>query len=271
MHRLFYWHKNLPTYHMRPCITLLLVLCLACNEPAKDTTVSVDSSFIPGKEVMDSVPAAPDTALPDLPPVLEPQGIYQAQLPGGVEHTLAFYPNRRYHLEERKGGKTPTRASGEWAPSGGNIWLYRKGVVMGRYRWQGDTLVYLLDDREHKLTRLQWAMDNDVWRNKKKEGLEFFGVGNEPFWNIAIDEQKAIAFHLAEWTRPLSFPPAKPLTAGDSIQYHTGNDSATLRVVIYQRFCSDGMSDYTYDQQVKVVYKGRVYQGCGLLFRSLGH
>jgi uncharacterized membrane protein len=195
--------------------------------------------------------------------------MYRAVLPGGREHTLAFYAGRRYRLEERQGANTPIRTSGEWVPSDSGIRLYREGVVVGRYRWQGDTLVYLLGDREHRLERLLSAMDNNVWRNKEKEGLEFFGIGNEPFWNIAIDEQKAIAFHLAEWPRPLSFPPAKPLAAGDSIEYCTANDSATLRVVIYQRFCSDGMSDYTYDQQVKVVYNNTVYQGCGLQFQSL--
>jgi uncharacterized membrane protein len=33
--------------------------------------------------------------------------------------------------------------------------------------------------------------------------------------------------------------------------------------MIYPRFCSDGMSDFLYTQQVKMVYKGKTYKGCG--------
>jgi uncharacterized membrane protein len=250
---------------MHKPFAFFLVLLVACNQPSKDNTVSIDTAPTRGTAMDDTLPPADTT--PPQPAVRAPEGIYRVLLPGGVEHTLAFYPGHRYRLEEHQSRKSPTQTSGEWAPSNGSIWLYQEGVVVGKYRWQDDTLLYLLDGREHKLERLQSAMDNDVWRNKQNEGLEFFGVGNEPFWNIAIDEEKAIAFHLAEWTRPLSFPPARPVAAGDSIQYHTANDSATLRVVIYQRFCNDGMSDYSYDQQVKVVYNSQVYQGCGLLFK----
>jgi uncharacterized membrane protein len=246
--------------------TALLITCLACNQQARDNGGTIDTLPTDGTELNDSLPLQPDTALQPVS-VPEPRGLYRVTLPGGVEHTLAFYGGHRYRLEERTGRKEPARTEGEWAPTGGALWLYRQGVVVGKYRWQGDTLVYLLRDKEYPLQPLSWAMDNDVWRNKGKAGIEFFGVGNEPFWNVEVDEQKAIAFHLAEWTAPVRFPPARPVVSGDSIQYNTANDSATLRVVVYRRFCSDGMSDFTYDQQVKVVYNARVYNGCGLLFK----
>jgi uncharacterized membrane protein len=244
----------------------LLALCLACNQQVKDTTTITDSPAIDGPEVNDTPPAGPDTALQPMP-VPEPQGIYRVVLPGGLEHTLAFYPGYCYRLEERKGRQEPVRTEGEWAPTAGNLWLYSEGVVMGKYRWQADTLVYLLSGKEYPLLPLPYIKDNDVWRNRGKQGVEFFGVGNEPFWNVEVDEQKYIAFHLSEWPRPVRFPPARPVIAGDSIQYNTANDSATLRVVVYHRFCSDGMSDYTYDQQVKAVYNATVYKGCGLLYK----
>lgn len=246
--------------------TALLITCLACNQQARDNGSTVDTLPTDGTELNDSIPVGPDTTLQPAQ-VPEPRGLYRVTLPGGLDHTLAFYKGHRYRLEEKAGRQEPARTEGEWAPTGGALWLYHQGVVVGKYRWQGDTLVYLLRGKEYPLQSLTWAMDNDVWRNKGKEGVEFFGVGNEPFWNVEVDEQKAIAFHLADRGAPVRFPPARPVVSGDSIQYNTANDSATLRVVVYRRFCSDGMSDFTYDQQVKVVYNATVYNGCGLLFK----
>ncbi|HEY1113617.1 MAG TPA: hypothetical protein VGE66_08640 [Chitinophagaceae bacterium] len=242
-----------------------MVLCLACNQQARDNRGTNDTLPTDGTELNDTLPIGPDTSLP-FNKTPAPQGLYRVVLPDG-EHTVSFYKGQRYRLEEKVGRGEPARTEGEWVPSGGYLWLYKQGVAVGKYRWQGDTLVYLLRGKEYLLEKLPWAMDNDVWRAKGKAGAEFFGIGNEPFWNIEIDEQKGIAFHLSEWAAPARFPPARPVVAGDSIQYNTANDSATLRVVIYHRFCSDGMSDFIYDQQVKVVYNTTVYQGCGLLFK----
>jgi uncharacterized membrane protein len=251
---------------MHRLFILLLITCLACNQQGRNNGGTIDTLPTDGTELNDSVPLGPDTTLQPAA-TRAPQGVYRVVLPGGVEHTLVFYNKHRYRLEERTGRKEPLRTEGEWTPTGGDVWLYREGVVIGKYRWLGDTLVYGLRGKEYPMEKVMWAMDNDVWRNKGKEGLEFFGVGNEPFWNVEVDEQRAISFHLSEWPAPRRFPPARPVIAGDSLQYNTANDSATLRVVVYRRFCSDGMSDFTYDQQVKVVYNATVYHGCGLLFK----
>jgi uncharacterized membrane protein len=48
--------------------------------------------------------------------------------------------------------------------------------------------------------------------------------------------------------------------------YNTSNDLSTLRIVIYNEFCNDGMSDNTYNNRVRIIYNGAVYQGCGILF-----
>ena len=250
---------------MHRLLILLVAFCLACNQQARDNGTN-DTLPPDGTELNDTLPVGPDTLLPSAA-IRAPQGLYRVALPGGREQTLAFYKGQRYRLEESGGRSEPMHAAGKWAPAGGDLWLYSGDAVVGKYRWQADTLVYLLGGKLYPLQELQWALDNNVWRNKGKQGVEFFGVGNEPFWNIEIDEQKVIAFHLAEWPQPLRFSPVRPVVVGDSILYQTANDTATLRVVIYQRFCSDGMSDYTYDQQVRVVYNATVYNGCGLLFK----
>lgn len=117
------------------------------------------------------------------------------------------------------------------------------------------------------LRPLQNIMTNATWKSKKEEGLEFFGVGTEPFWSISIDEQKSMVLEMADWPKPTTFKPSKPIVSNDSTVYQTGKDTAKLKVVIYNRFGSDGMSDHTYPNSVTVYYKKAVLHGSGVVYK----
>ncbi len=253
-------------------LLLVYTVIYGCNNDSLNTTITeTDSSFT------DTInyAANPDSLLLATNTMRPPEGIYQGVLPctgcKGIEHTVLFNRDLTYRLQETKLGKkgeAALTATGTWKPTEGVVWLYREGVVQARYTWQGDTLMYM-DAKTSKLypmRKLSSAMENDVWRTKGGAGIEFYGVGNEPFWNIEIDEQKSILFHLAEWGAPQPFNAVKPVLQGDSAVYNTANDSATLRVVIYNTFCSDGMSDFIYPQSVKVLYNGQTYRGCGIRY-----
>ena len=252
---------------------LLFFYCIiyGCNDSSLNTTVETDTT------IRDTINYAvdEDSLLLATNTIRPPEGIYQGVLPctdcKGIEHTVYFDTDLTYKLQETKMGKkgeAPFTVSGTWKPSEGVIWLYKEGVVQARYTWQTDTLVYMnaKTGKRYPLRKLTGAMDNDTWRAKGKEGVEFFGVGNEPFWNVEIDEQKGLAFHLAEWGGPMQFKAVPPVVTADSTVYNTANDSATLRVVVYNTFCSDGMSDYIYNNSIKVVYKGQTYRGCGIRY-----
>ena len=202
-----------------------------------------------------------------------PDGIYKTNLPCSncpvIEHTVAFYNNNTYRLEEKKPGNSPSiiKSTGTFKPTNGIIYLYEGGIAAGRYQWKGDTLQYLKGNAVYVMQKQQSALDVQVWKNKKTEGLEFFGIGNEPFWNIEIDDQKEIAFHLAEWNQPMRFNVVKPIQSADSIVYKAKNNSSAITITIYNTFCSDGMSDNIYDSKVKVVYNNQTYKGCGILYK----
>ncbi|HEY0067740.1 MAG TPA: hypothetical protein VGB46_10260 [Flavisolibacter sp.] len=225
------------------------------DSPRHDGTLQQDTEMI----IVDTSTAKPVSTR-------APEGVYQSTLSQGRRHTVAFYPDHTYRLEEEQ-GKNTTRSRGTWKPTNGTIYLYRDQLLAGQYRWRDDTLLYLSGRTEMPLGKLTSAEQNDVWRKKGGQGLEFFGVGNEPFWNIEVDEQKHIAFHLADWEKPIRFKPSRRVTSGDSIVYNTSNDTATLSLTIYNRFCSDGMSDYIYPNKVKVIFKNQVFEGCGLVYR----
>ena len=283
---------------MRFTNIFLALTYIACNGPDKviDTNADTIQNVRPiedGTYVADSVAfpidttkninAVPVSNLPadntieetaDQKKIKPPKGIYQAELPcyncKGIKHTVSFYTNLSYRIEEEKleNEKSLVATIGYWRPTGNTIWLYKDQIVKARYTWQGDTLMYIEPKTNEMiaLKKLKSAAENDIWIKKKKEGAAFFGVGNEPFWNVEIHNNESVLFHLAEWQLPKNFIPTEPQYFRDSIIYNATSDSAQLKVTVYNSFCSDGMSDNIYDNAVKVEYKNKIYKGCGILF-----
>lgn len=202
-----------------------------------------------------------------------PAGIYNVILPcpdcKGLEHTVLFNANLTYRLEETALGKQKrtTKTEGLWRANDGKIFLYKNDTVQARYSWQGDTLLYLQPDNHAiALRKLPAATDNPAWLQKGTAGTLFYGVGNEPFWSVEIDNNKAIAFTLADGPKLQPFKKVQTYSSGDTAIFAGTADSATVRVAILNTFCSDGMSDYMYTNKVQVTYKGQVYAGCGTSF-----
>jgi uncharacterized membrane protein len=177
---------------------------------------------------------------------------------------------KSYQLQEKyvTGGKDSIIVTeGTWMPSDGFIWLYKEQVARGKYKWKGDTLQYYSPvlQKNFSMHHLQDAMQNPVWKNKK--GVIVFGIGNEPFWSVELDQQDSISFLLADWNHPVKMKAGSAFNSKDSIGYIAGNDSAHLRVTIFPHFCSDGMSDYVYRNKVRVHYNQKVYNGCAILYK----
>ncbi|MDQ3844319.1 MAG: copper resistance protein NlpE N-terminal domain-containing protein [Bacteroidota bacterium] len=264
-------------------LPLLFFSIAACNTTADKTKQpQADSEKLDGTRMLDTPvinkPAEPeekDTARLKLPKpvaVRPPNGIFRAVVPcsgcKGIQHTIAFYRDKTYHLEEAKWDKdsTFTKTEGFWSISNGFIWLYKEQVLVGRYQWKGDTLVYVQGNRKTPLHHVMAATDNAVLRRKKEEGLTFFGIGNEPFWRVEYSNSDTLSFFMSEWKSPLRLKAAIQ-NDKDSIFYTALNDSAQLKVTVLPYFRSDGMSDYIYKNKVLVTYNGKMYRGCGILYQ----
>ncbi len=203
--------------------------------------------------------------------VKNPQGIYRANLPAenGVEHTVAFYPNHTFQLQEEHAKDSVVIIEGNWLPSNGYIWLYKDQVVRARYSWNGDQLQYFNPSakKNFSMQHLKDAMQNKTWSNKKEEGIVFFGIGNEPFWSIEVNNTDSISFQLSEWQKPVTMKITSSQNIKDSIVYSGQSDSSSLRLTVLPYFCSDGMSDYVYRNKVSVLYNNHIYNGCGMLYQ----
>jgi uncharacterized membrane protein len=256
------------------CIIIIIIVNSSCNlfSDNKDSsdTITVKST--------DTIRLTRDSII--TPPITYsiPAGFFQGMLPcngcEGIQQTIYFETDNTYKMEELNwGAKLPAKKqSGRWEKKGDTILLNSKNTIVSRFRFKGDSLytVYregkMIDGAEmqqYVLIRKPSGTANDAWRLKGEQGIDFFAIGNEPFWNIEIDNERMILFKVADWEKPVIVPIEKPKTFRDSIVYLIP-DSNKLRITILNEFCSDGMSDFLYEQKVQVRYKDQLYKGCGM-------
>ena len=188
-----------------------------------------------------------------------------------VEQTVSFTGNT-YILQERyrtNKKETVTVSKGTWTPAAGYVWLYKDGIVNGRYTWKGDTLQYYSPDlkKNFSMQHPESAMNNGVLLAKKKQGVIFYGVGNEPFWSVELAKNDTLSFSLPEWQQPLKLKVKTTKQSGDSTLYFAEGDSLRLNAYVLPYFSSDGMSDFIYSNTIGVRYYGKLYKGCGIKFR----
>ena len=218
------------------------------------------------------VTAMEDKPIPHVQKIKNPVGVYTTTLllDDVIEHTVAFYNNNTFQLQEKYANDSVVTIKGNWSPSNGYIWLYKDQIVRARYVWNGDDLHYFnpLVKKNFKMQHLQSAIQNQVWQNKKSQGILFFGIGNEPFWSVEVNNKDSVSFLLAEWTKPLTLKlNAVNNNNGDSVVYSGKSDTSFIRLTIFPYFCSDGMSDFVYNNKVRVQYNNQVYSGCGHLYK----
>lgn len=87
--------------------------------------------------------------------------------------------------------------------------------------------------------------------------MPYKALGTEPFWSLQID-RNTITYRGVEG-RPLTVPKPRPVIGRDRETYR----AREMTVDIAHRRCSDGMSDRTYADTVRVTMGRRVLNGCG--------
>ena len=261
--------------HLRPSCLPVLLLIWACNTGTPtETSLTVQDStglIVDSTTVYDTLISVPprDTVL---------FGFYQGVLPcrdcQGIRHTLLLKDSGRFKLEEFVMGKDmfPEKLEGRWTRQDDSLRLQANRQIIATYFVSKDTLKLAYREgravvdslsKSYAVVRHPFAATNPVWKNKFTSGIDFYGIGNEPFWNIEIDNEKSISFKLADLPKALVFPAVKPRISKDSIFYSTSLPDAKLEVSIYNEFCNDGMSDNFYEYRVHVRYKGETFKGCG--------
>jgi uncharacterized membrane protein len=260
------------------CLFIGLLL-YACN-----TTTTTDAAITvtdTAGVVVDSTTVY-DTSFPVMPKDTPLIGFYQGVLPckdcQGIKHTLLLGSTGIFRLEEFTLGKDifPKKQEGRWMRANDSLRLLANQKLVASYYIKGDTLLLAYFDgrpsansvvKNHAVVRQPAASANVAWKKKRQEGVDFFAVGNEPFWSLEIDKEGSIVFRPADLPKPIAVAYRAPNMNKDSAFYSLNVEGSPLQVTIYNEFCNDGMSDNFYEHRVEVRYKGEVLKGCGNYLR----
>jgi hypothetical protein len=270
---------------MKVLTGLWLLFFISCNDNKKDETSVRSDTLTTVSDTLQKTTSAgnyaaqanDDTGLevPKTPAIKNPSGFYQGVLPyddtSKMEQTVEFFNNNTFRLQEKYPGKKDSVVitEGTWMPSNGFIWLYKEQIARGRYKWKGDTLQYFSPPSKKTYTMhpLSDVMGNVVWQNKKKEGVLLYAIGNEPFWSVEFNNKDTVSFQLSDWKSPLKIKLTESTTSNDTTFYLAQTDSTQLKIMVLPYFCTDGMSDYVYQNKIQVQYNHQTYKGCGVLVK----
>jgi uncharacterized membrane protein len=261
---------------MKKAWYILFVFVHACGNIGREPSIMASPDSLPKIVDPDTFfTSRTDTAsiTPPPPPVKKPSGTYRFSYTIDslfLEQTVKFYPNQTYRLQERYKKDSIVLTNGTWAISNGFIYTYRQQVLRGRYRWKNSDLQYfsLASDKAYNLQKVPEITENKIWSERRKQGMVFFGVGNEPFWSVEIDPSENIQFRLADWNKPVEFRLTGKSAGIDSVFYSGATkDSILITLTILPQFCSDGMSDFVYPKKVLVNYNQQEFSGCGMLYK----
>jgi len=105
---------------------------------------------------------------------------------------------------------------------------------------------------------------------KNQKGIDFYAVGNEPFWSLDMDFNKGFHFKNLDGLE-FNVPVVKPDKAMDAnvIRYRSATESGEIIIQLNQTECSDTMSGQKFEYAVTVDVKTnkdsdfKTYKGCG--------
>jgi uncharacterized membrane protein len=263
---------------MKLCFGLFMLVIIACNDPAPMPLPATDTTSA-GDTAVSTTTIETDEQ--DTPTSFVP-GYYTGTIPcsdcRNISRRVLFLADHSFHLKDEFNGReaAPVEIEGRWLTTNDQLQLLVNNAVEKRFSVTSKGLnelsmtgapVALYQDSY--LIRKTIGADNIAWMEKKADGIDFFALGNEPFWLMEIDKEKQISFLQVDSTQPAVFPYVQALQQNGQYIYNTLLGTDSMQIVITPQFCSDGMSDKWYEYKVALKYKGNAYNGCGVKLNGL--
>jgi uncharacterized membrane protein len=259
---------------MKRCFGLIMLVTIACNTPTSipipqttDTTSPADSVFTT-TQLLPEESGSPTSFVP---------GYYTGTIPcndcRNISRKILFLADHQFHLKDEFNGigSPPLETEGRWQTTNDQLQLLVNNDVFKRFAVtnkglselsMADAPVPLYPD--NYLSRKQIGADNIAWMEKKAAGIDFFALGNEPFWLMEIDKEKQISFLRVDSSQPTVFPYVPAVQQNGQYVFNVRKNIDSMQITITPQFCSDGMSDNWYEYKVEAKFNGVMYVGCGV-------
>ncbi|NLU93976.1 copper resistance protein NlpE N-terminal domain-containing protein [Chitinophaga sp. Ak27] len=234
----------------------LFVALAACNNNTADHQAQNTQKNKPGV-----------TALPIT-------GTYQGTLPcadcPGMDYQISLYDDHTFSelvAYQGRGQEVATVETGSWRQtSDSTVIIHKKTDSSSFLAAEGKLL--LLDTKgkriegvlasNYVLKPVEGGDRRALLAAKLKSGIRFTANGNEPGWQLDIDNRK-IYFHTMNGdSLQATLPPPRPNS--DTLKVYT---TPQITISIRNTICSDDMSGIMRPNTVQVQLKEKTYQGCG--------
>ncbi len=250
---------------MKFCFGLIILVTIACNNPTP----------IPIPQTSDSTSA--DTLFTTNQIVPEESGsllllfrvitqvLFRVVIAIALKRKILLLADHQFHLKDEFNGReaAPIETAGRWQTTNDQLQLLVNNQVFKQFAVTNKGLSELsmigAPTPLYPDTYLSPAVigaDNIAWMEKKTAGIDFFALGNEPFWLMEIDKDKQISFLRVDSTAPTIFPYVPAVQQNGQYTFNVKKDSDSMQIIIQPQFCSDGMSDNWYEFKVDVRYGG---------------
>lgn len=259
-------------------VAFAVLICAACNNVQKKEEKATERATAKAIEqvAIDTISKTAPSNSQNLPEELV--GFYRTNLPckgcDSIQHTTALYEGGTFLTEKVELGKNqpPLLIRGIIEQDDQLLKLKSGDISIYLYKRIGQQL-YLATraangkETKYLLKRIHSPLANKAWQEKKEKAVKFFGVGNEPFWNVEIDSANNVQLKMADWLKPVQLSTTTTSSGAETITFNGTYKGSKVGIQILHRFCSDGMSDYLYDRSVNVKYRDHNLTGCGAFFR----
>lgn len=102
---------------------------------------------------------------------------------------------------------------------------------------------------------------------KLNAGIEFYALGNEPFWSLDFENKKVVRFTTAEgFEMNVPYAPFVEVD-GHHLEFVAETEMGSIKVELHRERCEDNMSGTPFSHRVRIFIEtadgGQSYEGCG--------
>ncbi len=209
-------------------------------------------------------------------------GIYEGTLPcadcEGIQTQLTLKEDAHFESSAIYLGRDEASLidSGTWQIADDSIVVLKQGDnIVQHYLAETNGNLRMLDQGRKKITGdlaaifvLHRAQPEDtlpasnIYRAKRREGIDFTATGNEPGWVLDVDFDSVMYFKSIN-SDSISFPVADIKENGKEQTFEADTEAGLFKISITEEPCTDDMSGEAFTHTVSVVTDKQEFQGCG--------
>ncbi len=157
------------------------------------------------------------------------------------------------------------------------VWLQDRYMILSQVRsasgvkyQEGDTVFWSKGDEAmleldgQRYSSCVLVPSRAPWEDARRRGVNFRAVGNEPGWELEIQDGKQILFVASYGMERIVLPDPGVQVDGNTRSYHSVSGPHEFRVEIVNETCTDTMKGDEFPSETSVLFDGQVYRGCGM-------